>query len=318
MLPQKSSSKPSFVYRLVRFVLNLPLRILGTRAFGLVPCPADVTIAFPLGHFYSPIVTPGELDPAQLWPEETSIPPGLDFDGPGHIRLLTTVFKPYLRDFDYPEHGESDAELTHFYTGNSQFSWLDARACFALLRHWRPARIIEIGSGFSTILTADVNARFLGGTTQILAIEPFPRPFLHALPGVKLLRQRIQDVDIEVVDQLCSGDVLFVDSTHIAKTGSDVNHIVFKLLPRLKPGVFVHFHDIFLPHEYPKDWVLDDNRSWNEQYLLQALLMFNTRFKIVFSSSYAVTFARNELADALGSQHVVGGGSLWLQVTDNA
>lgn len=281
------------------------------------PPPEDVHVAFPPGHFYSPIVAPAELDRNAIWPARVSLPAGVDFDDAGHRALLSGVFPKFLPDFDYPEHGAGDDELTHFYVRNSQFSWLDARAYFTLLRHWRPRRLIEVGSGYSTLLAADVNQRFLGGAMRITAIEPYPRPFLEKIPGIRVVRKPVQAVAAKIVDKLENGDVLFIDSTHVAKTGSDVNHLVFNVLPRLKAGVHVHFHDIFLPCEYPRDWVLVENRSWNEQYVVRALLMFSKRFEVVFGSTYAAMFKQAELARALGTRRIFGGGSLWLRVTDH-
>ncbi|MEO8801981.1 MAG: hypothetical protein ABI304_11880, partial [Rudaea sp.] len=112
-----------------------------------------------------------------------------------------------------------------------------------------------------------------------------------------------------------SGDVLFIDSSHVAKTGSDVNYLYFEVLPRLAPGVRVHIHDIFLPHDYPREWVLDENRSWNEQYLLRALLMHSKGFRVIFGCSYAFwrfpELVRTALAHPNG--HAFAGGSFWIE-----
>src|SRR5262249_1946304 len=151
-----------------------------------------------------------------------------------------------------------------------------------LLRYWQPRRLIEIWSGYSTLLSADVNRRFLGGSMQLTCIEPYPREFLRrGIPGVtRLIEKKAQDVELDVFAELEAGDVLFIDSSHVSKTGSDVNRIYFEIVPRLRPGVHVHVHDIFLPDDYPREWVLGENRSWNEQYLLRALLMYSTRFRV--------------------------------------
>lgn len=270
--------------------------------------------AHPLGHFYSPIVDPRSLDTTRLWPQRVRLPEGIDFNDSSHAYLIGEVLPRFAADFDYPEEGRDDDPAQGFYVRNSQFGWLDARLLFVLLRHWQPARIVEIGSGYSTLLIDDVARRFLGGTTGVTAIEPFPRPFLHRLGNVDLLEQRVQDVDPGIFDQLQAGDVLFVDSSHVAKTGSDVNCVVFDILPRLRSGVHVHFHDIFLPCEYPKPWVLEDNRSWNEQYLIHALLMYSTRLRISFGSAYAFLRHKQALATALGLPEAIGGSSLWIEV----
>ena len=152
---------------------------------------------------------------------------------------------------------------------------------------------------------------------QLCSIEPFPRAELRspALRPGRLIEHRVQDVDIRLFEQLDAGDVLFVDSSHVAKTGSDVNHLFFEVLPRLRKGVRLHFHDIFFPHDYPKPWVLDENRSWNEQYLVRALLMYSTHFRVLFGCNYAYTAHHTALREALHEPDgaCYGGGSLWIE-----
>lgn len=240
------------------------------------------------GHFYSPIVNPDALKLREdtLWPAEVKACPGIDFNDQSHVQILVEHFGDYYRDYDYPEHQVSE---TGFYTQNSQFSWLDSRALFVLLRALRPRRIVEIGSGFSSLLMADVNVRFLDLQTEITCVEPYPRDFLtSSLTGLNsVVVEEVQKVPLELFERLEAGDILFIDSSHVCKTGSDLNHLVFEILPRLPAGVYIHFHDIFLPQEYPKQWVLEDNRSWNEQYLLRALLMWCPALKVVFGCNYA-------------------------------
>jgi predicted O-methyltransferase YrrM len=280
--------------------------------------PRIVRTSHENGHFYSPVVDPEELLAQQdrLWPLRPNVA-GIDFNDAEHEHFLRDIFPRLLGEYDYPERLPDDDELVAFFTQNSQFSWLDSRALFVMLRHLRPRRMLEIGSGYSTLLSADVNRRFLGAGMEITCVEPFPRKFLkNAAIGIgRLIEDKVQNVPIEVFEQLQAGDVLFVDSSHVAKTGSDVNFIYFDVLPRLKPGVVVHIHDVFLPHEYLKDWVLVENRSWNEQYVLRALLMFSTKFRVKFGCSYAF-YRFPELvksALALPQGHAFGGGSLWIE-----
>jgi hypothetical protein len=121
----------------------------------------------------------------------------------------------------------------------------------------------------------------------------------------------VQDIGPRVFEQLQAGDILFVDSSHVAKTGSDVNTIVFDVIPRLRAGVHIHFHDIFLPRDYPPDWVLQDRRSWNEQYVVRALLMYaSSTLQVTFGAAFAL-HALGELPAALGGAGAAGG-SLWL------
>jgi predicted O-methyltransferase YrrM len=281
--------------------------------------PPEIRAAHPGGHFYSPIVDPADAtaNEARIWPEPPTDVAGIDFDDASHRHVLETLFACFYKDFDYAEAGAPDEELKAYYIGNSQFGWLDARALFVLLREWRPSRIIEVGSGYSTLLMADVARRFLGGATKITAIEPYPRPFLARI-GVELIEAKVQDVPLTTFDALDRGDVLFIDSSHVSKTGSDVNRLFFEILPRLKAGVRIHVHDVFLPADYPKEWVVGDNRSWNEQYVLRALLMDSTRYRVVFGSAHAYYRHRDAVTRALGLAPGVayGGGSFWFEVVD--
>ena len=276
------------------------------------------TPLFPAGHFYSPVVDSRELRAreAKVWPERPTVT-GIDFNDAYHRQVLEEFFPAYYGDFAYP--AKPDGQPLGFYVDNDQFGWLDCRALFVLLRAWRPKRFVEVGSGFSTLLVADVNRRFLGGAMKICCIEPYPRPFLRspALGIEQLIARKVQEVDLGLFSELEAGDVLFVDSSHVAKTGSDVNHLCFEVLPRLRRGVRIHFHDIFLPADYPKQWVLEDNRGWNEQYLVRALLMYSTHFKVLFGSSHAFHAHAEALRSALGdpSGAYYGGGSLWLEKT---
>jgi len=271
--------------------------------------------AWPDGHFYSPVVdvTEAQRDRGRVW-HDGEDPPGIDFRPAAQAAFLRDCVGTYIGEYDYPEELPEGSPEGTFYTRNTQFSWLDARTLFAVLRHYRPRRMIEVGSGYSSLLTADVNVRFLGGTVDFHCIEPYPRPFLQrSVPGInEVIVRRVQDVDRSMFSTLREGDVLFIDSSHVSKTGSDVNYLYLDVLPRLAPGVLVHIHDIFLPREYPKPWVVEEGRSWNEQYLVQAFLMFNSAFEVVFGSNYAAIRLPERVAEVLGGR-IFGGGSLWLQ-----
>lgn len=274
--------------------------------------------AFPDGHFYSPVVdVPQTLaDEERLW-GAVSQPPGLDLNPSGHRRLLTEVFPSLIEGYDYPCEGPPDDRLDRFYDFNGQFERQDPRVLFCMLRMARPRRIIEIGSGYSTLLMMDVNRRFLDGQAAITCVEPYPRPFLrqaHYAGEITLLDRRAQDLPVGMLAALDAGDVLFVDSSHVSKTGSDVNRIILQVLPSLRPGVYIHFHDIFIPADYPKEWI-EMGLSWNEQYLLQAFLDFNPRFRVVYGCAIARELHARELRQFLGD-NPTNGGSLWLQRCD--
>lgn len=279
---------------------------------------SNLRTAFPAGHFYSPVVDPGELLPSRIWPADPQVL-GIDFNDASHIQILAEHFPRYHPLYDYAETGEETPALRQFFTDNSQFGWLDSRTLFVLLHAWRPRRIVEVGSGFSSLLMADVNRRWFGSSIDVACIEPFPRAFLKSgIEGIsRLVEAKVQDVPPDEFARLRDGDILFIDSSHVAKTGSDVNFLVFEVLPRLAPGVFVHVHDVFLPHDYAKEWVIDQNRSWNEQYVLRALLMYSTAFRVIFGSSYALHAHRTLLVSALAfpDGRSFAGGSFWFQRT---
>ena len=274
------------------------------------------TPAFPDGHFYSPVVDRERVAARRdrIWPASPTAL-GIDFDDASHLHVLDELFPRYIADYDYPEH-PVDAAPQAFFTRNPQFTWLDPRLLFVLLRAWRPRRVIEVGGGYSTLLLADVNRRWFENAIDVTSIEPYPPAFLQThLDGLtRLLRQDVQDVPLEAFASLRAGDVLFVDSSHVAKTGSDVNHLFFEVFPRLARGVHVHLHDIFLPHDYLPQWVIDEGRSWNEQYLLRALLMHSTAFRVEFGASYAFHAHRERVVRALAHPkgHGFAGGSFWI------
>jgi hypothetical protein len=278
-----------------------------------------IKTAHEMGHFYSPVVDPDELRlrEQQIWPANPECP-GVDFNANSHETILREWFPRHMHKFNYAKHLPETANLTDFYICNSEFTWLDCRALFVFLTELKPRRFIEIGSGFSTLLTAHVNRTFLNNSMDFVCIEPFPRPFLkNRIEGIsEFMEQQVQDVEFDVFDKLEAGDILFIDSSHVVKTGSDAQHIYLKILPRLKSGVIVHIHDIFLPNDYLKQWAIDENRSWNEQYIVQAMLAFSSRWEIMFGCSFAFHAKLDLVISALNHPkgHGFGGGSLWIKV----
>lgn len=184
-----------------------------------------------------------------------------------------------------------------------------------MLAEFRPERVVEIGSGFSSRLLLDTSERFFRGETEITLIDPSPGTLddLSPTTRTRMLSCRVQDAPFELFDELGANDILFVDSSHVGKTGSDVNHYLFQILPRLKPAVIIHIHDIFSPFEYLAEWVLADNRSWNEAYLVHAFLQYNSAFEIVYWNNYAFHFLGAELREAMPLCMENEGGSLWIR-----
>jgi predicted O-methyltransferase YrrM len=271
-------------------------------------------MGFPSGHYYSPIADPADLlqreERIWAWRHELS---GVDMQVNRQLKLLQNM-RPYLNAIDYPV--DAPPEADRYYYMNGMFPVLDAEFLFGALRMFKPRRVIEVGSGFSSLVMADVNRRIFNGSMDITCIEPYPRDFLVAgVEGItRLIRLPLQEVDLGLFDELESGDVLFIDSSHVSKTGSDVNHLFFEVLPRLKPGVYVHLHDIFLPDEYPKPWVLTEERNWNEQYLLHGFLMFNNQWQVVWMAHYMLSRHAGAVSSVFPRCPALGhGGSFWMQ-----
>lgn len=287
------------------------------------PVPQPEPPWVPNGHFYSPIFDKEEVrrNESRLWPEHPVVH-GIDFNDDAHRDFLSSVFPKHIGGYDYPDALEVTEGLTRYFNTNPQFGGLDSRALFVMLCAMRPKRVIEVGSGYSSLLMADVNRRFLGGAAEITCIEPYPPAFLKkGIDGIsRLIETKVQDIGPEQFSRLEAGDILFIDSSHVSKIGSDVNFLYFEVLPTLQPGVRVHVHDILLPHEYPKHWVLGEGRNWNEQYVMRALLMYSTRFRVFFSSTYAYTkfAALVETALALPPGAAYGGTSIWIDVQRHA
>lgn len=271
-------------------------------------------MAFPPGHYHSPIPDQADLlrREGPIWALRPDLA-GVDIREPQQLALLESL-RPHVAAIDYPV--EAPAAPDRYYYMNGMFPVLDAEFLYGALCLFRPKRVVEVGSGFSSLVTADVNCRVFGGRMEVTCIEPWPRDFLIAgVDGItRLVRSRMEEADPAVFAQLEAGDVLFIDSSHVSKAGSDVNFLFFEVLPRLKPGVYVHLHDIFLPDEYPRAWVIDEERSWNEQYLLHAFLMFNRDWRVVWMAHYMLRRHREAVSAVFPRCPVLGaGGSFWMQ-----
>jgi hypothetical protein len=170
-----------------------------------------------------------------------------------------------------------------------------------------------VGSGFSSLVAAEAIAK--NKNSALVCIEPFPLDFLRrGFPGLhSLIEKKVEDIDLEFFSQLDSGDILFIDSSHTVKIGGDVNYLFLEVLPRLRPGVVVHVHDIFLPFDYRRDWVMDELRFWTEQYLLQAFLSFNSEFEVLMANGYLAHRYMEALKAAFPNSTWWGGGSFWMR-----
>ncbi len=265
-------------------------------------------------HFYSPVPDTAKLPP-RTWTVASALP-GVDMNEPGQLELLETVFAKYYEEFLTFPLKRTDNDL-EFSFENDQVSGADPFILHALIRELKPRRIVEVGGGYTTLVST--KAVRCNGSGEIVCVEPYPRPFLdRALEGVgRLARCPVQEVDLDLFTSLGENDILFIDSTHVARIGSDVNRLFLEILPRLAPGVWVHVHDIFLPYDYPETWTKDMHFFWSEQYLLQAFLIGNRMYRPRFAVGYMgrrhpEAMRRVFPGWALG----LGGGSFWMRRED--
>jgi predicted O-methyltransferase YrrM len=188
-----------------------------------------------------------------------------------------------------------------FYVHNSNFGAGDAELYYLLIRNKKPKRIVEIGSGFSTLLSllALEKNRVEGADCEITCIEPFEMPFLDSVAVITVIRKQVETLPISLFESLEAGDILFIDSSHIIRPGDDLLFIYFQILPILQKGVLIHIHDIFTPRHYPQEWLTKKMRFWNEQYLLEAFLYNNSGFKVLFTLNHLVKTQYNAVKKVL-------------------
>jgi hypothetical protein len=237
-------------------------------------------------HYYFPIPNVHKLSESNLWNYESELP-GIDLNLDTQLNFLHVVFFKFQEEFNaLPREASKNLLPYEFHFWNGMFDGIDALVLYCMVRHYRPKRIIEIGSGWSTRVSG--TAARLNGDTQLICIEPFPDPVLvNGFPGLNSLKiSKVEEVDPALFQTLEAGDILFIDTSHVIRAGGDVNFLYLEILPRLKTGVVIHIHDIFFPKEYPREWMVDNFRFWNEQYLLQAFLAFNSHYQILFANNY--------------------------------
>jgi predicted O-methyltransferase YrrM len=246
------------------------------------------------------------------------------FDIPPAVRgidLNETEQNDLLKKFGalYPEQpftAEKTSGRRYFFE-NPNYSYADAIILYCMIRHLRPRRIVEIGSGYSSCAMLDVSELFFDNAIQCTFIDPYPQLLRKMIRDsdfarTRIIGQKVQDVDVGIFRELEASDILFIDSSHVVKTGSEVNYILFKILPLLAKGVYIHFHDIFYPFEYPQGWVFE-GRAWNEAYLLRAFLQYNRAFKIRFFMTYLLQNHRSTFESHLPLCLRNTGANLWLE-----
>lgn len=267
----------------------------------------------PPGHYYSPLLS---LQERKNYQNTNPLPrsvAGIDLNHGGQVALLNQ-FKRYYEEQPFAPRKQTGLR---YYFDNQSYAYADAICLYSMIRHVQPARIIEIGSGFSSCVTLDTNERFFDNRIACTFIEPYPELLLSLIneedrQRIEVIGEPLQKVDLSCFNRLRSGDILFVDSTHVYKPGSDVEHLFSHILPALPGGVYIHFHDMFYPFEYPQNWVAA-GQAWNELYVVAAFLQFNSAFRIELWNHYLYHFHRNFLATEMALCLKNPGGSLWLR-----
>jgi predicted O-methyltransferase YrrM len=273
----------------------------------------DAGLNIEICNYYSPIPTVDDITGSFEYESD-----GLPYCDPKvfHDRRLARFLEKlsgYAREFNPEVEGDFDT-AARFFWANPMFSHADAMAYYCMIRLLRPRRIVEIGSGISALIALEALER--NGRGTLTCIEPYPREFLkRAVPRLdRLIVKKAQEMPLAFFnDELGNGDILFIDTTHTVKIGSDCIYLYLKILPYLKPKVMIHAHDIFLPRAFPQDWALIEQLYWTEPYLLYALLLDNPKFRVMYGAQYHMARHHDRLEAMMGGKYPAIGCSLWFR-----
>lgn len=245
-----------------------------------------------IDHYYEPLINPKKYLKKSLRNDREL--PGINFNVAEQLTLLDK--------FNYNEElikiPISKSEEFGYYYNNDSYGSGDGEYLYNMIRYFKPKKIIEIGSGSSTLMAinalkenkADDNSYSCCHT----CIEPYEQPWLEEME-LEVIRERVEAIEKSFFRGLEANDILFIDSSHIIRPQGDVLFEYLEILPIIKPGVIVHIHDIFMPKDYPNEWI-HKHVLWNEQYLLEAFLTFNERFKIIGALNYLSHNYRDRLS----------------------
>ena len=235
-----------------------------------------------IDHYYEPLINPKKHLIKSLRDDRNL--PGIDMNADEQLQLLSK-FTYYDELVKFPL---QKTNQTEYYYNNGFYEAGDAEYFYSVIRHFKPKQIIEIGSGYSTLMAQNAFAANKVDDANYKCtyqcIEPYEQPWLEEL-DVEVIRKRVETIDKSSFEALNANDILFIDSTHVIKPQGDVLFEYLEILPILKPGVIIQIHDIHMPKDYLSDWIYE-HRLWNEQYLLEAFLTFNNKFKILGSLNY--------------------------------
>lgn len=297
------------------FLAALPMRIfrrVGAKRLPLSRGAFRLCGYWPLRrHYYDPLIDPRDLSRPLDHPRDLS---GIDWNTDEQLRRLRSMhYQEELAAFLVAPTGDR----LRFRYDNQSFVSGDADYLYSFVRATRPRRVVEVGCGSSTLLiSAAIEANRREDPTYDCAhtcIEPYEQAWLEEL-GVRVLRVRVEHVERTVFDSLESGDLLFIDSSHIIRPCGDVLLQVLEILPRLASGVYVHFHDIFSPRHYPSEWIDKWGYQWNEQYLVEAFMSFNREYRVVAALNYLQHNHFDEFSSICAShRRDLEPGSLYLQ-----
>ena len=264
-------------------------------------------------QYYQPLINPKKHLITSLRNDRPL--PGVNFNDEQQLALLSSfTYANELLQFPMEKKGE-----TEYFYNNGSYGSGDSEYLYNIVRHFKPRKIIEIGSGHSTRMVKNAFAQNIKEDSSYkckhICIEPYEQPWLKDF-GVELIRQRVETLDKTVFDQLEANDILFIDSSHVIRPQGDVLYEFLEVVPLVKKGVIIHVHDIFTPKDYLNEWVIDEHRMWNEQYLLEAFLSCNKEFKIIGAVNYLAHHHTEALAKAcpvFGKQKGREPGAFWFQ-----
>ena len=241
---------------------------------------------FPIrDHYYEPLFNDAHLLKDL---KNTRELPGIDLNEEGQLKFIQKLI--YQTEFsNFVETEESKPNLDSFKLANDSFESGDAEFLYNIVRHIKPKRIIEVGCGTSTKIIQHAlknNEAERSYRAEHICVEPYEQPWLASFPNIKLVREKIELLDLKLFEELVSGDLLFIDSSHMVRPQGDVLHEYLTIIPSLNKGVYVHVHDIFTPHDYLEHWIKENVWFWNEQYVLEALLTGNESLEVVAALNF--------------------------------
>lgn len=270
--------------------------------------PGDFNNVFPFNHYESPYPDMEEVHRKEevLFQSQECIKE-ISMNEKRHLELLEEMKK-----IEAPKWNYDRSENARYYCMNPCFPKNGADILYYMMHILHPQKIIEVGSGFSTSVMLDTNERDFNNEIEIISIEPYAdrlKSLLRPTDNIQIHESKLQDIPLEFFEQLKENDILFIDSSHVSKANSDINYLFFEILPRINKGVYIHFHDIFYPFIYPKEWIYE-GRAYNEAYILRAFLMHNREYSIQWFGG----FMADKFAERLGGTlSGCGDGSIWIR-----